>query len=174
MNLLKKGLLFATVAHGACGHIRKYSGVDYIVHPVGVKNLLVDFGFKDDINLLVASLLHDIIEDTEIGFDLIEDEFNVDVANLVYEVTNPSKKHPELSRKARKEMDLEHLKDASDRGKALKLADVLFNTPDIISEDPEFAKTWIPEAMKVIEVVQSGSAGLYAEAKWTLGLWSDK
>jgi len=174
MNLLQKGLLFATVAHGAVGQIRKYSGVDYIVHPVGVKNILIDFGFKDDINLLVASLLHDVVEDTKIKFDLIEAEFNIDVANLVFEVTNPSKQYPELNRKARKTMDLEHLKSATKRGMALKLADVLFNTPDIIKEDPKFAKIWIPEAYKVVEVVKDGSEALYAEAKWTLGLWSDK
>jgi len=172
MNLVQKALLFATVAHGAVGQIRKYSGVDYIVHPVGVKNLLIDFGFKDDINLLVASLLHDVVEDTKIKFELIEEEFNIDVANLVYDVTNPSKKFPELSRKARKEMDLEHLKQASLRAMALKLADVLFNTPDIIAEDPKFAKTWVPEAYKVIEVVKDGSEALYAEAKWTLGLYN--
>ena len=171
MNKLKKAELFATVAHGAVGQKRKYSGADYIIHPINVKNILFDFGFADDIDLLCGALLHDVVEDTDIRYELIEEEFGIGVANIVFDVTNPSKEYPELNRKARKEMDLEHLKSASKRSMALKLSDVLSNAPSIIKEDPEFAKTWVKEAYRVIEVCKEGSDVIYEEAKYALGLY---
>jgi len=171
MNIVKKAELFATIAHKAVGQKRKYSGEDYIVHPINVKTILSDFGFSEDDNLLAGALLHDVVEDTDIPFELIEQEFNVDVANIVFDVTNPSKLYPDLNRKARKEMDLEHLKSAMVRSMALKLADVLSNAPSIIREDPNFAQVWVKEAYRVIEVCKAGSDVIYEEAKYALGLY---
>jgi len=168
MNIVKKAELFATVAHGAVGQKRKYSGADYIVHPISVKNILSDFGFSEDDNLLSGALLHDVVEDTDIKFELIEEVFNVDVANIVFDVTNPSKHYPDLNRKARKEMDLEHLKSAMVRSKALKLADLIHNFTSIVKEDPEFAKIWCVEAQKISDVCKDGSNDLYDEISYLL------
>ena len=43
-----------------------------------------------------------------------------------------------------KEMDLEHLKKASNRSIALKLANLIHNSTSIIHHDPDFANVWIP------------------------------
>lgn len=169
MLVTHKAKLLATVAHGACGHIRRYSGIDYIVHPIQVADTLVAFGFGDDLNLIAAAYCHDVVEDTSLDCEYLETELNIDVANIVYDVTNPSKDFPELNRKDRKALDLEHLKHAGVRAMALKLADILCNAPDIITDDPKFAKTWVPEAKRVIEVCRNGSDILYSEAKYALG-----
>lgn len=171
MSITQKAKLLATIAHKAHGDIRKYSGEDYIMHPIGVAEILMNFGFKNDLNLIAGAYCHDLVEDTEITFDFLEDELNVDVSNIVYEVSNPSKLYPDLSRKERKEMDLEHLKKASIRSKALKLADILHNAPTIIRDDPNFAKTWVPEAYKIVEVCKSGSIDLYSDVVFILGLF---
>lgn len=168
MLVTHKSKLLATIAHGSCGHIRRYSGQDYIVHPIQVADTLIAYGFGDDLNLIAAAYCHDVVEDTDLGCDFLEAELNIDVANIVFDVTNPSKDFPHLYRKARKAMDLEHLTHAAVRSKALKLADVLCNAPDIISEDPKFAKVWVVEALRVVDVCRDGSEDLYKEVKYIL------
>ena len=44
MTLIEKAQLFATVAHAAVGQKRKYSGDDYIVHPVRVARIVKEHG----------------------------------------------------------------------------------------------------------------------------------
>lgn len=151
MLITNRGKLVATVAHGACGHIRRYSGKDYIIHPIEVADILMGFGFGDDLNLITASYLHDVIEDTKLTLEYLDNEFNGDVADIVYQVTNPSKHFPDLSRAERKLMDLNFLSQADVRPKALKLADIISNAPDIIKEDPEFANVWVNEALAIVD-----------------------
>ena len=50
----------ASVAHAAIGQKRKYSGVDYIVHPRGVSAIVADNGGTDD--MIAAALLHDVLD----------------------------------------------------------------------------------------------------------------
>ena len=168
MLITQKAKLVATVAHKACGQIRKYTGEDYIVHPIDVAEKLIEFGFRSDRNLISSAYLHDVDEDTGLDSKFIKDEFGEDISHLVFEVTNPSKQFPELSRKKRKAMDLESLKSVSKRVKVLKLSDVSCNAPSIIRCDPEFAKTWVYEAYDVINVCREGSEELYQDAKYHL------
>ena len=44
MDVIQKADLFASVAHAAIGQKRKYSGVDYIVHPRRVSKIVADAG----------------------------------------------------------------------------------------------------------------------------------
>ena len=168
MVITEHAKLVATVAHGACGHIRKYSGKPYIVHPIEVADILRNYGFGTDFNLIAGAFLHDTVEDTKLTCKWIDDEFNGDVADIVYQVTNPSKKFPTLSRKERKLMDLKFLTKADKRAKALKLADIIANAPSIIKEDPVFAQIWVNEALALIEVIKEGSEELYFEAEYRL------
>jgi len=45
-----------------------------------------------DNNILIAGLLHDVIEDTDVMFDDLYSSFGLGVANLVYEVTHEGHK----------------------------------------------------------------------------------
>jgi len=168
MLITQRAKMTCIVAHGACGQIRKYSGKPYSIHPIEVAEILMAYGFEGDDNLIASAYLHDVVEDTNLTCEWINDEFNGDVADLVYQVTNPSKQFPNLSRKKRKKMDLEFLTFAELRAKALKLADILGNSPSIIREDPIFAKTWVDEALLLIEVLREGSEELYQETKYIL------
>ena len=40
MNIVERALIFATAAHAAVGQKRKYTGEDYIVHPIAVMELV--------------------------------------------------------------------------------------------------------------------------------------
>lgn len=67
----------------------RYSGQPYIIHPIAVANILVDFGM--DAQSIEAALLHDTVEDTDVTLDDIRSNFGDDVAALVDGVTKLGK-----------------------------------------------------------------------------------
>lgn len=79
---LEHAIEIATKAHA--GQKRK-SGEPYIIHPLAVAKLLVDW--EMDIDSVLAGVLHDTVEDTDLTLDRIETLFGHDVAFLVDGVT---------------------------------------------------------------------------------------
>jgi guanosine-3',5'-bis(diphosphate) 3'-pyrophosphohydrolase len=73
---------FADIAHGG---VTRKSGEPYILHPIAVSCILGTM--RLDADSLMAALLHDVIEDTEIGEDEIAARFGKKVAELVDGVT---------------------------------------------------------------------------------------
>ena len=71
------------------GDQRRVSGVPYILHPTSVACIIVDLGMDTD--SVVAALLHDVVEDTPVTLEEVEQMFGKDVANLVSGVTKISK-----------------------------------------------------------------------------------
>lgn len=82
MELIDKAYNFAYNAHK--GQKRK-SGVEYILHPVSVAEILFELGM--DTESLVAALLHDVVEDTNVKLSDIKKEFSDSIANLIDGVT---------------------------------------------------------------------------------------
>ncbi|KYH30104.1 RelA/SpoT family protein [Clostridium colicanis] len=68
---------------------KRVSGEPYIVHPVEVACILAEMGLDE--NTIAASLLHDVIEDTEFTYKDLENKFNSEIANLVEGVTKLGK-----------------------------------------------------------------------------------
>ena len=99
----------------------------YIVHPLEVARILVDLKF--DKNTIIASFLHDILEDTDTTADEMKKRFGEDVLNLVQGVTKLSK----YQFKSKEERQAENFRRmiiamAQDiRVVVLKLADRLHN-----------------------------------------------
>jgi hypothetical protein len=63
-------------------------------------------------------------------------------------------KHPILSnREARKHMDHEHLKRASEGGQNIKMADLVSNTKSIVAHDPNFAKVYLKEKRSILSKI---------------------
>ncbi|HEX5948644.1 MAG TPA: bifunctional (p)ppGpp synthetase/guanosine-3',5'-bis(diphosphate) 3'-pyrophosphohydrolase [Actinomycetota bacterium] len=69
---------FAEESHR--GQVRK-SGEPFIRHPLGVAHILADLGM--DTTTLVAALLHDVVEDTDLSLEAIETEFGAEVGAIV-------------------------------------------------------------------------------------------
>lgn len=157
---------FARIAHAAVGQNRKYTGDPYIVHPVEVMEIVRTVA-PDDVPLLQATLLHDVIEDTRITFAMLSDEFGFEVASLVDQVTDKSR--PEHgNREARKEIDRRNLAWATPRAKTLKLADLIANTRSIVAHDAGFAAVYLREKELLLPVLTEGDRGLYLQAQSVL------
>jgi guanosine-3',5'-bis(diphosphate) 3'-pyrophosphohydrolase len=83
---LEHAVDIASKAH--TGQKRK-SGEPYIVHPIAVATTLIDWGM--DVDTVIAGVLHDTVEDTDLSLEQLETLFGKDVAFLVDGVTKVSK-----------------------------------------------------------------------------------
>lgn len=82
---LEHAIDLASKAHK--GQKRK-SGEPYIIHPLAVASTLIEWGM--DIDTVLAGVLHDTVEDTEVTLDELENTFGKDVSFLVDGVTKVS------------------------------------------------------------------------------------
>lgn len=79
---IEKAVEMAKKAHE--GQLRK-TGEPYIVHPLAVKKILEEWGMDED--TIIAGILHDTVEDTDLTLEEIKEEFGESVAFLVDGVT---------------------------------------------------------------------------------------
>ena len=85
-SLIRRAYQFALKAHA---DQKRVSGDSYITHPLGVACILAELEL--DLVTILTGLLHDVIEDTPVTVDEIEQEFGSEVANLVDGVTKLSR-----------------------------------------------------------------------------------
>ncbi|MFW0781182.1 RelA/SpoT family protein [Rossellomorea marisflavi] len=86
VGLVEKAYEYAREAHSE--QYRK-SGEPYIIHPIQVAGILADL--EMDPATVAAGFLHDVVEDTGISLQQIEEDFNSEVAMLVDGVTKLGK-----------------------------------------------------------------------------------
>ena len=82
MDLIDKAYRLALKSHG---DQKRKSGVPFVLHPVSVACILIELGM--DTESVVAALLHDVVEDTEVELSVIRKQFGDDIANLIDGVT---------------------------------------------------------------------------------------
>lgn len=158
----EEALEFAAKAHGA--QQRKYSEEPYIEHPKRVAEIVRTVQHSSE--MICAAYLHDVVEDTPVSLQEIEENFGKEVAALVDELTDEfvKEKYPHLNRKRRKEREVARQAKISPKAKTVKLADVIDNTPDIVRHDRNFARRYVPEMEALTKVLQGGNQDLYKRA----------
>ena len=155
---------FCIAAHAAVGQKRKYTGEPYAVHPIEVAQIVADYAVGATEEMLIAALLHDVVEDTSITLDLIAAQFGVLVAAYVEQLTDVSRPQ-DGNRATRKALDCMHLADASPQAKTIKLADLISNSRSIRQHDPEFAKVYLAEKRELLKVLGEGDPTLFKMAE---------
>ncbi|KAH8419101.1 hypothetical protein KR222_005104 [Zaprionus bogoriensis] len=104
----------------------------YVNHLINVCTILsVEAGVKDEA-VLMAAVLHDVVEDTDTTLAELEEQFGVDVSGLVREVTDDKS----LAKEKRKSLQIENAAKTTRRAKLIKLADKLDNLRDLQQDLP--------------------------------------
>jgi guanosine-3',5'-bis(diphosphate) 3'-pyrophosphohydrolase len=162
-NQVENALEFSIKMHH--GQKRK-SGLPFVSHCIDVANILIDWNM--DHTTVVSALLHDVVEDTEVKLDDIENAFGSDVALLVDGVTKVeniafrSKEHKQAENFTKLFLSL--AKDL--RVIIIKFADRLNNMETIQFLSPEKRKEIAMET-KEIFVPLAHRLGM-AKLKWEL------
>jgi len=137
---LEQALRFAAVGHQ--GQVRRSSGVPYVEHVVAVAWILDRAGFDEDV--VIAGLLHDLVEDTSQTLPDVEQRFGRVVAELVAHCSEV--KTDEQGRKRawidRKSDHLASLREAPAGARAIVLADKLHNLISIDIDLREGRLVW--------------------------------
>jgi len=146
LDLVKKGYYFAEKAHSDQA---RNSGEPFFIHPFNVALILADLNM--DISTIIAGLLHDTIEDTEVTFKDIEEEFSEEIAVIVDGVTKlkniPYKTKQENQAENLRKMVLAMAKDI--RVIIVKLADRLHNMRTLEYMSPAKKKE---KALETLEI----------------------
>lgn len=160
---LHRAISFAVQAH--MGQDRKYSNIPYIAHPINVMQIVRSV--TDDEAMLVAAILHDVVEDTPITIEEIFADFGERVGLLVADLTDVSNLG-DGNRAHRKNIDREHTAAAHADAKTVKLADLIHNAESIVASDASFAIVFMREKEALLEVLKDGDRQLWERAQRTL------
>ena len=162
---------FADKAHD--NQMRKYTPERYIVHPVRVMETCK--AYTQDIAVLAAALLHDVLEDTPVTkaelqaflLTLMSEEKATQTVHLVEELTDVyiKENYPEWNRRKRKRKEAQRLEKVSATAQTIKYADIIDNAPEITQKDPDFAKRFIPEYRALLQKITKGNPVLYQKAQ---------
>ena len=115
---------------------KRKSGEPYITHPIAVAEILA--GFRLDRDTIIAAILHDTIEDTEVTYEQISTRYGDTVARLVDGVTKlKSSNHDKLQNKAATFHKILTATLNDPRVLIIKLADRLHNMSTLDAVRPE-------------------------------------
>ncbi len=145
-QLILKAFNRCVIAHS---DQRRASGEPYYMHPIAVAVIIISLGM--DSESIAAALLHDVIEDTEYGYDYVKSEFGKSVADLVDGVTKLGKIPLESRESAQAENIRKMLIAMSHdiRVIIIKLADRLHNMRTIDAKPPQSQRDKSLETLEV-------------------------
>lgn len=172
LNLVKSAEEVATLYHRVAGNVRKYTNEPYIVHPMGVVEIIRSANYYTNA-MLAAGWLHDLLEDTEMTFDLLNMTFGSDVADIVWYVTDQSKPS-DGNRAVRKEIDRKHINRGTYASKTVKIADCIHNFISINEHDPKFASTYYSEMRLLYPCLIEGDSILLLRFKELLDTYEQE
>jgi guanosine-3',5'-bis(diphosphate) 3'-pyrophosphohydrolase len=131
----------------------------YINHPIALARMLAIDGQVQDVEVLMAAVLHDTVEDTETRVEEIAARFGPQVAQWVAEVTDDKL----LPKQRRKDLQVEHAPTLSQGAVLIKLADKTCNLRDIAEAPPaswslERRREYFDWARKVVDRLPPANA----------------
>ncbi|HLB16022.1 MAG TPA: bifunctional (p)ppGpp synthetase/guanosine-3',5'-bis(diphosphate) 3'-pyrophosphohydrolase [Burkholderiales bacterium] len=162
LSRLEEAYHFSDAAHH--GQYRK-SGEPYISHPVAVAEILSEWQL--DAQTLIAALLHDVVEDTDVSKDDISNRFGKPVADLVDGVSKLDRIEFQSQQDAQAEnfrkMLLAMARDV--RVILIKLADRLHNMRTLEAVNPQKRRRVAKETLEIYAPIANrlGLDGLYRE-----------
>jgi (p)ppGpp synthase/HD superfamily hydrolase len=136
----------------------------YVNHLLEVASLVASSLSQPDPSLVIAALLHDVIEDAGVTRDELEELFGADVASLVMEVTDDKS----LPKPERKRLQVVNAPKKSARAQRIKLADKISNLRSILACPPENwdferKQEYFAWARRVVDGLSTPDAALKAE-----------
>lgn len=134
---------YLSVMREACrAHaIKTYDGKPYHVHLEEVEDVLIEFGYGNDEDMLLSAWLHDAMEDVGYTKNDIKKLAGPKVADIVYLVTD----HKGANREERKPLEYYQALTTSPNAIVIKLADRIANARNSIKNNHSMGVAYIKE-----------------------------
>jgi len=164
-----EALEFATEMHE--GQVRKYTGEEYIMHPIAVADLVEEY-LDEQVEpeefvmaAIAIALLHDTVEDTPATEENILERFGAEIAEGVWYLT----KTPNFvgNRAFRKKLCETRLSQAPYMVRVIKTFDMFHNSLSIQEHDPKFWELFQQETVELLEAM--GTQHIFDEAVQKFG-----
>ena len=160
LNALHRSVKYASKLHKGQDRDGAYP-LPYITHPLDVVTKLRYLADETDENVLVAAILHDVIEECDTTFSDIENRFGAVVKDLVKELT---RREPDAAIIKGMEEDeiwqlrsdwlLEDIRIMTVNAKRIKLADRLSNLEGAIAtRPPDRLSRYIQQTYLILEAI---------------------
>ena len=154
---LQAAIQLATEAHR--GQYRKYTGEPYVIHPIRVMLSLAN----ESVDVQIAAVLHDTVEDTSVILSMVEAMFGTEVERLVDALTR---------REGERYRDfIDRIIEAGRDAILLKLADVEDNMRNgTEARRDRYSKSYnrLQDALRV-ELLNAGAIRLDEGIEWVRG-----
>ena len=138
----------------------------YVNHLIEVAQLVAEAA-PGNVDLIVAALLHDAIEDQQKTWEEIAELFGERVAHLVEEVTDDKA----IPKAERKRLQIQNAPKKSQDAKILKLADKTANLRALVASPPH---DWpLQRRREYVDWAASVVAGLKGVSPWLEGKFED-
>ena len=158
-NKIELAIHLATKYHA--GQVRKYTGEDYVTHPIAVRNIILNhFGHKVKESILVSAILHDMLEDTHYTEHMMAYDFGFAVLKIVKALTNSKTGKREKRKILEAEMFADIDPEIRESAYVVRLADVIHNAPSIRKHDKAFWKTYREEKENLLLVIRKNKPKL--------------
>lgn len=133
------------------GQFRSFSMCPYYVHPIRVAALVMKYKESHRIDdLVLAALLHDVLEDTDTTMKEIETRYGAVVAGLVHELTSDKKSQKEMGKAKYLTFKMRHM---TSWALTLKLCDRLDNVMDFAYASEPFIQKYGKETSEIIDAL---------------------
>jgi len=154
-----KALKYAFINYGT---LKRISGaIPYIIHPIRMTSILRAAGFTEfeDEDILIATLFHDLLEDTNTSIDEIALQFGNKVASIVKELTKPDQ--------INKNEWLKSFDKMSKEAKLIKMVDRIDNLLDMDTDywSIEKQKRYAEQGKIILEKCGNVHSGLALKLK---------
>lgn len=153
---IDEAVMFAARAHH--GQRRRYTNLPYLGHCLEVMELVMSVPHTEA--MLIAAVLHDTVEDTDVTETDISDAFGTEVAEMVMLLSDLE----QGNRATRKRLARERLAAAPAAVQTVKLADLISNTRTIVKYDKDFAVAYLREKRELLHVLLKGEPELFERA----------
>lgn len=163
MQSLTRAMMFAAQKH-ADQRRKGEKAEPYVNHLIEVADLLAQHTGGQDMDLVIAGVLHDTIEDTKTTYEELKREFGENIADIVRECTDDKS----LPKQERKRLQVEHAPHKSDRARMVKMADKISNLNSILqSPPPDWTESRKLEYFNWAKDVVDGCRGINAGLETT-------
>lgn len=139
-----------------------YDPLPYINHLIKVSTAIIQIGKEEDSDIILASILHDVIEDSDTTFEDLQERFGVKVADIVTELTDDMT----LPYQERKALQVKGAQQLSIAARKIRITDKASNIRDIFTYPLDWTEekkiAYLENSLEVVDQLRGTHLALEA------------